>query len=849
MTELPPMTELPSETPAPAPDPLPYAVVAVALPLPRTYTYRIPEGLMEVLEPGHGVLVPFGPRLISAFVLERTTQLSIDPAKLKPIQRLLSPERLFPAELLPFFRWTADYYHHPIGEVIRTALPAGVLAESRACCVLLEPARQYLRGDASVKAPFPGRELQALLEPLLRQPLPWQKLLELDAVPQTAKKLRLLLDLGWLALEQRLQDASVRPQFEELYRPAVALSTRQLKGELQQMVLETLYSHGEATRETLAETLEGLGKKTSSLNAVLKRLLELELIEVETRETFRESLGGLEEALGPNVLTAAQAEAVQRITQALEGGRYQPFLLHGVTGSGKTEVYLSAVEQALARGLGAIVLVPEIGLTPQLVGRFRARFGSQIACLHSALSPGERYDGWRRLLRGDVKIAIGARSALFAPVKDLGLIVVDEEHDGSFKQDSGLRYHARDLAVVRAHQLGRVVVLGSATPSLESWANVKRQRFELLSLKARAREQALPTVHIIDMTKPEHRPRQADSPLSPPLEHALHQTLGGGKQAILLLNRRGYAPFVLCPGCGASFRCLSCDIALTYHRKKNLLLCHYCGMGKVLPERCPNCAHAPLELMGQGTERLEHFLSEQFPGVSVGRLDRDTVAGRGGHERVLDAFRRGEIQLLVGTQMVVKGHDFPNVTLVGILNADYALNLPDFRASERTFQLVTQVAGRAGRGESPGAVFVQTASSSHPSIRLAARHDAEGFFGIELRLRRAHDYPPFTRLALVQLSAREERQAEEQARVLTQFLRGQARTLAQEDAEKTVTVLGPAPAPLTRLQAWYRWQILLRAPTIGPIHALLRRVEHLPELNPSAEDLRISLDIDPQQLL
>lgn len=838
-------------------EPAPYAVVAVALPLPKTYTYGVPEALLDVLEPGHAVLVPFGARMVSGFVIERTHTLAFDRSRLKPVERLLSPEPLFDPALLPFFRWTADYYHHPLGETIRTALPNGILIESQLMCVLTPQGKALLQQSPVESLPPEGTDpsLKSLLELLqLRGPQAWQRLLERPPIEGIAKRVRQAVREGWVRLEQVLSEATVKAQEVEVYRPGAPVAPRALKGELQQLVLEILQTLGEADADELREALTERGKKTSSLSSTLKRLLELELIEVETKERWRQGGAALTLEDTHFTPTKAQQAAVDAIEQAIEEATkaraYKTFALHGVTGSGKTEVYLSAVGSARARGRGAIVLVPEIALTPQLVGRFRARFGDEVACLHSAMSRGERFDAWRRLMRGEASIAVGARSALFAPVKDLALIIVDEEHDGSFKQDSGLRYNARDLAVVRAHQVGGVAVLGSATLSLETWANVRRHRFTLLSLPGRVENRAMPKVHLVDMTRPEHRPRLETSPLSPPLEEALQRTVGAGQQAILLLNRRGFAPFVICPGCGGSFRCLHCDISLTYHRKKNLLLCHYCGLTKRLPDACPNCSHSPLELMGQGTERLEHFLQELLPDTAVGRLDRDTTAGKEGHVRILEAFRRGELQVLVGTQMVVKGHDFPNVTLVGILNADYALNLPDFRASERTFQLVTQVSGRAGRGEMPGEVFVQTHTPHHPSIWCSAHHNGPEFLGLELRLRKAHGYPPFSRLCLIQISAQEEARVEEASHQIAQLLRTHTReALGEHPTLRELEVIGPAPAPLSRLQQWFRWQVLIKAPTVAPIHTLLRRVELLPEFQPTSLETRVVIDVDPMQLV
>lgn len=845
--------------------PLEYASIAVALPVSKAYSWRIPPELLDLLEPGHGVIVPFGPRMVSGFVLERLAAPAVDVSRIKPIHRLLAPEPFFEPSMLELFRWIASYYHHPLGEVIRTALPAGVLAESHLTCSVTPQGRALLqmhpRRSRESKRPAQEEPRRLELDPVAleldpvalellnaippRAGVRFGRLQDAPPVPEATRHLRTLVRLGLVTVAQQLEDPSVRPATLTRYRIGLPTDLKTVRGETRRALLEILHELGEAELSELKDALHERGRKTSSLHAVLKELVELELVDAVEVEVWRESDAVLEQSDTEHTLTLEQAEVGVHLREALQQGGFSSHCLQGVTGSGKTEVYLQAVADVLALGRGAIVLVPEIALTPQLTGRFRARFGDQVACLHSGLRAGERYDAWRRLLSGEVRIAVGARSALFAPVRALGLIVVDEEHDASFKQESGLKYNARDLALVRGSMAKALVLLGSATPSLETLSNARRGKYRLHRLTRRVSERPLPRVTVVDMSLPANRPRQEDSPLSPQLEDALLRVVGKGQQAILLLNRRGYAPYVLCPGCGGAFRCLNCDIGLTWHKRRGLMLCHYCGMGKRMPERCPHCGHAPLSLQGMGTERVEAFLGQLLPDCAIGRLDRDTLQARDAHVRILDAFRKGETQLLVGTQMVVKGHDFPNVTLVGILSADYGLNLPDFRASERTFQLVTQVAGRAGRGALPGEVIVQTYAPHHPAIQLASRHDVEGFFQHELKLRRVHRYPPFTRLALILISAQQEGEAEKVAREVARALGA----FAQTDAAGGLEVLGPALAPLSRLQRWFRWQVLLRASSPALLHAGLGVVESLPPFASGAAEVRISLDMDPMQLL
>jgi primosomal protein N' (replication factor Y) len=535
-------------------------------------------------------------------------------------------------------------------------------------------------------------------------------------------------------------------------------------------------------------------------------------------------------------------------------------LLFGVTGSGKTEVYLRAIAACLARGRGALVMVPEIALTPQLVARFRARFGDDLAVLHSGLTDADRHAMWTSLRAGRVRVAIGARSALFAPVPDLGLILVDEEHDGSFKQEEGVRYHARDMALLRAHRAGAACVLGSATPSIESVALVRRGKLADLRLPDRAhREATLPEVTLIDLRTKGPGP-SGNKLISLPLHRAIEKTLAAKEQVILFLNRRGFAPSVVCDECGTVETCLACSVALTYHRGRRhragggdeavpedevprggRLRCHYCDYAGPLPDRCSACGRPALALEGLGTERLEATIAGSFPSARVARLDRD-VTGGDGAEKILARMRAGEIDILVGTQMVTKGHDLPGVTLVGVVNADSALSLPDFRAAERGFQLLVQVAGRAGRRDLPGKVLIQTRTPEHPAIFFAAKHDVAGFLERELRDRAEVGYPPFARLALIRVDAAEE----ETAREVTAKLAAQART-SPEGLARRVDVLGPSAAPIARLRGRYRFRVLLRAKERGPLRAAVAVV--IEAMKAIDRRVRVAVDVDPVAML
>jgi primosomal protein N' (replication factor Y) len=586
-----------------------------------------------------------------------------------------------------------------------------------------------------------------------------------------------------------------------------------------------------------ALSVADLEKAVPGARAAVKRLQELGLVTLEKREPPTDPLlAAAPVADEPPQLNSAQAAAVAAITGKLEAGERAQFLLEGVTASGKTEVYLRASERCLELGKTGIVLVPEIALTPQLVARFRARLGARVAVIHSALSDVERQRMWRGLRTGQLRIAVGARSALFAPVENLGLICVDEEHDGSFKQEEGVRYNARDMALLRAHRAGAVCVLGSATPSLASVALVKEGKLLHLSLPARARATAiLPSVEVVDIRRV-GAGIAGEKLLSLPLARALEEVLERKQQAILFLNRRGFAPSVICESCGHICECPHCSVSLTLHRSRRAqVVCHYCDYSTQMPERCEKCGARELAEEGAGTERIESLLQQRFPQARIGRLDRDVAAGIKS-EKVLTRMREGELDILVGTQMVTKGHDLPNVTLVGVLNADAALSIPDFRAAERSFHLLVQVAGRAGRGDVKGRVLIQTRSPDHPAISFAAAHDVKGFVEQEMALRQELNYPPFSRLALVRIDAVEEARA-----------RGAAEHLARlaREGGQGAEILGPAAAPLVRLRNRFRYRFLVRSGDRTVLRAALLAVARAP----ADRQVRVAIDVDPVNML
>ncbi len=532
-------------------------------------------------------------------------------------------------------------------------------------------------------------------------------------------------------------------------------------------------------------------------------------------------------------LTGEQTLVLERLMPALQSGGFAPFLIHGVTGSGKTEVYLSAIERVVERGREAIVLVPEISLTPQTIRRFRRRF-ARVAVLHSHLSDAERHRHWLSIVSGEVQVVVGARSAIFAPTRRLGLIVVDEEHETTFKQETTPRYHARDVAVKRAQMEGIPVLLGSATPSLETWRNTERGRYTRLSMPTRVGGRPLPDVQILDL----RHEKLPIGGLSEPLRLAMKGALDQGGQVILLLNRRGFHTFVICAKCGHVVKCHACDVAATYHKSRHILLCHTCDAERPCPSACPQCHAARLHYGGIGTERLEREVQTAFPNVVSRRMDSDTMRSPGSHEKVLTAFKKGEVQILLGTQMIAKGLDFPNVTLVGVVSADTALHLPDFRAAERTFQLIAQVAGRTGRGDRPGRVLVQTYSPDHPAIQAAARHDYGEFVRGEMPQREKFGVPPFGRLVRVIARGRDESAV---IGYLDEVAAG-----FRAAADPAVQILGPAPAPILKIRNLYRFHFQLRCPNSRPLQTLTSSV---PPRHPPPHGIELAIDVDPVTML
>ncbi len=816
--------------------------VAVALPVMGTFTYRDPRPGAR-LAPGFQVVVPFGGRMATGFVLGPAVAAppGVDASpRTRDIEAVVGGEPLFDDEVLSLCRWAADYYLAPLGELLRAALPQGERADAVRLVRLTDAGARAARGETSA----PQLALGGVggggggaedAHPTLRAldaaggELAWRLLAK--RVGAGRMNIARLEAAGLVEIGDEVRDRRAPPTVAF----AVARPEREAAA-----AFPARAKARRAVLDKLAAAPTGVAMPTLSIaERAHARALAAEgwaAIEYRPIVPAPRASATLQTPPAP---TRSQAEAIAAIGAALGQGP-ATFLVHGVTGSGKTEVYLRVIAEARAAGRGALVLVPEIALTPQLAARFRARFGDDVAVLHSALPPRERLAAWRRLRAGEVGIALGARSAVFAPVKALGVVVIDEEHDGSFKQEEGVRYNGRDLAIVRAQAARAVAVLGSATPSLESARNVDTGRYRRLSLPERATPRPLPPVEIVDLRR---HPPGADGLLSAPLGEAVAANLAAGQQTILFLNRRGFSTVVLCRACGEVVRCPHCAVSMTFHRGRDRLVCHYCGHNTDLPARCPACRLPRLERLGMGTERVEALVRARFPGARVARLDRDTAGVRGagaapgGLEEVLRAMNAGEIDILVGTQMVTKGHDFGGVTLVGVLQPDQAMHLPDFRAAERVFQLIEQVAGRAGRGDRPGRVIVQTYNPEHAAIVAVRTHDYEGFVRDELTSRAESGYPPFTRMIALRLDGPDERQARDAvASVAAEVARA---------AGERVRLRGPAEAPIARVRGRFRFQIWLASPERAAL-ALAARAATKVKLPP---DVRLVVDVDPQSTL
>ncbi|MBA2339339.1 MAG: primosomal protein N' [Pyrinomonadaceae bacterium] len=820
-----------------------YAEVAFPLRVTQTFTYRLPLAMRDDARVGARLLVPFGRKLITGYIValheEIDRALELDETEIKDAEELLDSAPLLNPEVLEITRWISDYYLAPWGEVLKAALPAGLnTAVEQVLTITPEGLDELARLPARRMETAKGRILRFIgdeVETTLRTVESEMKTKRASAVVRELER------QGWINLTHRSQSATARAKRRKLVRLLPPDehkddSAKRLTA-TQQRIIDALIEMGGEMFFT--DLLEAAGTSAASVQTLERR----GIVEMSAREVRRDPLKG---AQLPEVnefqLTATQSTALAEIEAALERQDYAAFLLHGVTGSGKTEIYIRAMRHALGQNRSAMMLVPEIALTPVFSRRLRAHFGDLVAIFHSSLTVGERFDEWNRLKRGEARVVIGTRSAIFAPVRDLGVIIVDEEHEASYRQQESPYYNGRDTAVVRASKEKAVVVLGSATPSLESFYNAERGKYVYLQLPERIANRQMAHAQIVDMREVFAEAGRQEV-FSPQLLEAIGETHKRGEQTIILLNRRGYSSFVLCRSCGDRIQCPNCDVTLTFHRSARNLVCHYCNYRRNVPSVCPSCNGKYIHFVGEGTEQLEEILRTRFPDLRIARLDRDTTRARNSYEHAILRFGAGELDLLVGTQMIAKGHDFPNVTLVGVVSVDAGLALPDFRAAERTFQLITQVAGRAGRGELAGRVLIQTFHPEAYALRHACAQDYAGFYGEEIQYRKSLGYPPFASLASLIIHGDDLTRAQTTAALVRQAL-----DEANRD-HRACRILGPAPAPLARLRGEHRIQILVKSSNRARLRETLDLALADAATMPGCDVRAINLEIDPVNLM
>jgi primosomal protein N' (replication factor Y) len=810
-----------------------YCDVSLPVPLDHAFTYRLPETLQHRVQPGCRLLVPFGPRKLTGMVLALRSEPPEGPVK--EALRLLDEEPVLDAELLSLGRWIAQYYCAPLGEVLRSMTPlSGEVRKTKLYSLTdagRDTARQMLLGA--------DEEDPALVIMRLLEGRPMSVSYLQKKLPRALPVIRSLEKKGFVAMEDleaqrdplrasatRLRASFLRSAPDLRSVPASPDDVKLTKRERELHAFLELHP-GTHNLEQLETSVKGASQAARSL--ARRNLITLEP-EAPT--------GVFTSEAPPRTLNPHQLEAYQKIEAELRAGRFHTLLLEGVTGSGKTEVYLKSIDATIALGRSALLLVPEIALTPAVAGQFLHRFGDRVAILHSAFHDAERAEQWRRIRSGLATVVVGTRSGVFAPVQNLGLVVIDEEHDQSYKQQETPRYNGRDVAIVRAKEAGAVVVLGSATPSLESRYNAERGKYTLITLPERIEQRPMPDVEVIDMRQEFLETRKLAT-FSRRLVETIDERLEHGEQTMLLLNRRGFSSFVACRACGEKLECINCAVTLTYHRRDRRMLCHYCNYAEKIPSVCPKCGSEYLNFIGTGSEKVEEELHRDFPRARIARMDRDTVSGKRHFESILHGFRDGAFDILVGTQMIAKGHDIPNVTLVGIVSADVGLGLPDFRAAERTFQLLTQAAGRAGRGDLPGIVLIQTINPEHYAVRLASEQNYEGFYRKEIEFRKLMRYPPFAALANVLVRSPKQEDAFAMSVELGRLL---------DPAPEGLKVLGPAEAPVPKLKSEFRYQLLLKAADRKRLNETLRDLQRFAR-EQKWPATALVIDVDPLTLM
>jgi primosomal protein N' (replication factor Y) len=803
-----------------------YCDVSLPVPLDQPFTYALPDTLRHRVRPGSRLLVPFGPRKLTGVILrchDERPEMST-----KEALRLIDSEPVLSPELLALGRWIAGYYCAPLGDVLRGMLPLASEIRRGKVWSLTDAGRDAARQLLLDSSPDdPATQVLGMLE---KRPLSAAYLAK--ALPLADKAVRSLERRGFIVAEQVQSERDPLRAPSERLRVELATRARDDKAGKFTKPERELRAFLELHPGT--HNLKDLETAVRGASGAARSLARKGIVKLQAETMVMP--GGPIRTRHP--LNPAQQTAFDAIAEGIRAREFRTFLLHGVTGSGKTEVYLNAIDAVLAGNRSALLMVPEIALTPAMAGQFFSRFGDRVAILHSAFTDVERTEQWRRIRSGAASVVVGTRSGVFAPVQNLGLIVVDEEHDGSYKQEETPRYNGRDVAIVRAQAAGACVVLGSATPSLESRYNTERGKYTLLELPGRIEARPMPTVKLIDMRE-EFLETRKQNTFSRELIEAIHQRVENREQVIVLLNRRGFSSFLACRACGERVQCINCSLTLTFHKRDRRLLCHYCGYAEKVPGICPKCSSEHIYFLGLGSERVEEELHRDFPAARIARLDRDTVTGKRQYETILHQFREGSYDILVGTQMIAKGHDIPNVTLVGVVSADIGLGMPDFRAAERTFQLLTQVAGRAGRGSVPGIVLIQTINPDHYAVRMAAAQDYRAFYEKELGFRRMMHYPPFSAMANVLVRSEKQEMAMRMSSELALLL---------TPPPEKVKVLGPGEAPVPRLKNEYRYQFLIKSASRKSLNELLQRIRNFArERKWNAAALMI--DVDPLSLM
>jgi len=802
--------------------------VAVALPVDATFSYLIPEALADVASVGCRVIVPFGRRKAEGYILGPGTP--VTEGDIKEVLDVLDPHPLFPSSMVPFFRWLHRYYVYPLGQVIQGSLPLGLKQKVYRVAHLTEKGIEHLKEGLVM-----GKDRE-VLEAIVSHPNKPVNL-ELDQI-------RRLVASGLITLEDKTKQ-SVGP----LVRTFVRLSNGYK--DLDTVLPKTSRAKGEAeflrvVKDTGPVLLSYLTSRFPNAYYLTQKWKNKGVIETFKAPIIRDLEPEVFHSMDrPRCLSWHQQKAVSRIISLLDEEKFSPCLLFGITGSGKTEVYLEAINHTLELGKQAIVLVPEIALAIYMSSVLKERVRGKVAVYHSGLSAGERYDQWMRMARGQVDVVIGARSALFAPIPRLGLIIVDEEHDGAYKQDRAPYYHGRDAAVARGRLEHALVLLGSGTPSIQSYSNCTTGRYHLITMPHRVENRQLPEIQIVDMKQvagPGH-----NCTLSPQLIEAVEANLRREKQSIIFLNRRGFFRLFVCRLCGSVMTCPNCNVSLVYHLKRNRLICHYCGFNEGPRQRCPKCNRDGLKSWGFGTERLEHELKDRFPSARIARMDTDAARTKGRMQIILKNFLNHKIDILLGTQMITKGYDVPDVTLVGVVDADFSLGFPDFRAAERTFQILTQVAGRAGRGSERGKVIIQTYNPEHYAIRSAVSQDYEALYRREIQLRKQLRFPPFSYLISLRLQGNSPDNTEQSAKQLAERLRKTIQKWQTKGRE--LTVLGPAEAPIAKLRGKYRWQILIKANRPYLAQDLLRIARKSSGYGLKSKGVQLIVDVDPYQMM